>query len=60
MAIFSAGCFLYESWEAIVVGMVGATLTCSSMPLMDFMKVDDPVGATSVHGNFSFDFHWKW
>ncbi|CAH1111858.1 unnamed protein product [Psylliodes chrysocephalus] len=46
----TAGCFLYCGWEALVVGIVGALLVCSSMPLFDMIGVDDPVGASSVHG----------
>lgn len=46
----SAGCFLYSSWEAILVGFIGAGITCVTMPLFDWLHVDDPVGATSVHG----------
>lgn len=46
----TAGCFLYNAWEAIVIGMIGSFVTCISMPLFDRMGVDDPVGASSVHG----------
>ncbi|KAK4884898.1 hypothetical protein RN001_001169 [Aquatica leii] len=46
----TAGCFLYEAWAAIIVGGVGAFIVCASMPLLDKLGVDDPVGASSVHG----------
>uniref|UniRef100_A0A1B0GNF3 Ammonium transporter AmtB-like domain-containing protein n=1 Tax=Phlebotomus papatasi TaxID=29031 RepID=A0A1B0GNF3_PHLPP len=46
----TAGCFLYHAWEAIIIGMIGSFLTCITMPLFDKMSVDDPVGASSVHG----------
>ncbi|KAK3915597.1 Putative ammonium transporter 3 [Frankliniella fusca] len=46
----TAGCFLYTSWEAIFIGFVGAGITCVTMPLLDWLHIDDPVGATSVHG----------
>uniref|UniRef100_A0A6B2E7W1 Ammonium transporter n=1 Tax=Phlebotomus kandelakii TaxID=1109342 RepID=A0A6B2E7W1_9DIPT len=46
----TAGCFLYHAWEAIVIGIIGSLLTCLTMPLFDKMAVDDPVGASSVHG----------
>lgn len=46
----TAGCFLYRAWEALLIGLIGALLTCLTMPLFDKMSVDDPVGASSVHG----------
>lgn len=46
----TAGCFLYRAWQALLIGLIGAFLTCVSMPLIDKMSVDDPVGASSVHG----------
>ena len=46
----TAGCFLYRAWEAILIGMIGAALCCISMPLFDKIGIDDPVGASSVHG----------
>lgn len=49
--MLTAGCFLYRSWEALLIGTVGAIIVCISMPLIDKMRIDDPVGASSVHGN---------
>ena len=46
----TAGCFLYRAWEAMLIGAIGAILTCITMPLFDKWSVDDPVGASSVHG----------
>lgn len=46
----TAGCFLYHAWEAIVIGVIGSFLTCITMPMFDRLGVDDPVGASSVHG----------
>lgn len=46
----TAGCFLYRAWEALVIGMLGALLCVVAMPLFDRLGVDDPVGASSVHG----------
>ena len=46
----TAGCFLYHAWEALVIGAIGALFACITMPLFDRMGVDDPVGASSVHG----------
>jgi ammonia channel protein AmtB len=49
--MFTAGCFLYRSWEALLIGTLGAIIACVCMPLIDKMGIDDPVGASSVHGN---------
>lgn len=46
----TAGCYLYKAWEAILIGIIGAILACITIPLFDRMGVDDPVGASSVHG----------
>lgn len=47
-----AGCFLYTSVDAFIIGCVGALLTSVSTPLFDRLGVDDPVGASAVHGMF--------
>lgn len=41
---------MYHAWEAIIIGAIGALLACVTMPLFDKIGVDDPVGASSVHG----------
>lgn len=46
----TAGCYLYRAWEAMVVGMIGAILVGFLTPMFDRMGVDDPVGASAVHG----------
>ncbi|KAF4524277.1 hypothetical protein B566_EDAN012040 [Ephemera danica] len=46
----TAGCFLYRPWEAVLVGVIGGAVACTTMPLFDMLGVDDPVGASSVHG----------
>ncbi|XP_063706513.1 putative ammonium transporter 2 [Culicoides brevitarsis] len=46
----TAGCFLYSAWESILVGFIGGFLSLITPQLIDTMGVDDPVGATSVHG----------
>ena len=51
MEIFiSGGCALYTTWEALFVGIVGGILSIFTMPFMDWLHIDDPVGAVSVHG----------
>lgn len=46
----TAGCFLYRAWEAMLIGAIGSMLTCLAMPLFDKWGIDDPVGASAVHG----------
>lgn len=46
----TAGCFLYRAWEAILIGAIGSFLTCIAMPIIDKFGIDDPVGASAVHG----------
>lgn len=36
-------------WEPIVIGAVGGALVVYAVPLFDKFKIDDPVGALSVH-----------
>ena len=36
-------------WLAIVIGTVGSGLTMLAIPMFDKIKIDDPVGALSVH-----------
>lgn len=46
----TAGCFLYHAWEAILVGFIGYIIVAFVTPIFDRMGVDDPVGASAVHG----------
>lgn len=46
----TAGCFLYHAWEAILVGFIGSVVVAFVTPIFDRMGVDDPVGASAVHG----------
>ncbi|KAK8761838.1 hypothetical protein V5799_026891 [Amblyomma americanum] len=50
LVAITAGCALYHPWEAVVVGSVGSLLANVGMPLLDWLRVDDPVGAIAVHG----------
>lgn len=45
-----AGCFLYRAWEALLIGLIGAAIASAAGPLFDKMRIDDPVGASAVHG----------
>jgi Amt family ammonium transporter len=39
-----------ETWAAVVIGAVAGVLVVLSVAFFDRVKVDDPVGAISVHG----------
>lgn len=45
----TAGCDGISYLEAVIIGAVGGIIVVFSVPLFDKMKIDDPVGATSVH-----------
>ena len=36
-------------WQPIVIGAIGGALVVFAVPLFDKFKIDDPVGALSVH-----------
>jgi len=38
----------------MIVGMVGGFITCITMPALDRLHIDDPVGAAATHGSFNF------
>ncbi|XP_023952349.2 putative ammonium transporter 3 [Bicyclus anynana] len=46
----TAGCFLFRAWESLVIGMIGAGIASVAAPMFDRLRVDDPVGASAVHG----------
>jgi Amt family ammonium transporter len=46
----TAGCFSVHSWAAIVIGGIAGILVVFAVSFFDRVKVDDPVGAISVHG----------
>ena len=46
----SGGCAVYNSYTAMIVGAVGSFLANITPPLLEWIKVDDAVGATCVHG----------
>lgn len=45
----TAGPHLYSVTEAMIVGAVGGVLVVLAVPMFDKIKIDDPVGALSVH-----------
>lgn len=43
-------CAVIHPWEALVVGALGGAFAILSTHVLDRLKIDDPVGASSVHG----------
>ncbi len=39
-----------ETWTSVLIGAIGGAIVVFSVSLFDRLKVDDPVGAISVHG----------
>ncbi|WP_160725520.1 ammonium transporter [Bacillus sp. USDA818B3_A] len=46
----TAGCAYVSEWSAILIGTVSGILVIYATLFVDFLKVDDPVGAVAVHG----------
>ena len=46
----TAGCFAVSTVGAVIIGAVSGLLVVLSVNFFDKMKIDDPVGAISVHG----------
>ena len=46
----TAGCAIVTPVESVFIGIVGSLLANVSAPLLVWLRVDDAVGATCVHG----------
>ncbi|NOR58922.1 MAG: ammonium transporter [Sulfurimonas sp.] len=45
----TAGPDLYDMYTPILIGLIGGSLVVFAVPIFDKLKLDDPVGALSVH-----------
>ena len=50
LVAITAGCAFVDPWAAIAIGAVGGVIVVFGVTLLDRIRVDDPVGAVSVHG----------
>lgn len=51
MVAITAPCAFVSSWAAVIIGIIAGTLVVGSVFFVErILKVDDPVGAVSVHG----------
>lgn len=46
----TAGCAALNNWSAVIVGGIAGALVVGSVYFFDRIRIDDPVGAVSVHG----------
>lgn len=49
LVAITAGADVFGLWQPIIVGAVGGALVIYAIPFFDKLKIDDPVGALSVH-----------
>lgn len=45
----TAGAHLFTMYDALAIGFIGGILVIFAIPLFDKVRIDDPVGALSVH-----------
>ena len=48
--LISAGCAIVTIWEALLIGAIGGFLANITDPFLVWLRIDDAVGATCVHG----------
>lgn len=49
LVAITAGPDLYDMYTPILIGTIGGTLVVFAVPMFDRLRLDDPVGALSVH-----------
>ncbi len=49
MVAINAGCYLFPSPIAIIVGAISAAIAIHTIPVYEKFGIDDPIAATSVH-----------
>ncbi|XP_071845046.1 putative ammonium transporter 3 isoform X2 [Apostichopus japonicus] len=45
----TAYCALARPWEGLVIGAVGGGVACLSVPIIEMLRIDDPVSVVPVH-----------
>lgn len=50
LVAITAGCVFVYPWASLVIGAVAGLVVVSAVSFFDRVRVDDPVGAISVHG----------
>ena len=49
LVAITAGADVFGLWQPILIGAIGGALVVFAVPMFDKFKIDDPVGALSVH-----------
>ncbi len=49
LVAITAGADLFDIYTPIIIGLIGGTLVAFAVPFFDRLRIDDPVGALSVH-----------
>ncbi|MCK9374103.1 MAG: ammonium transporter [Sulfuricurvum sp.] len=49
LVAITAGPHLYTLYDSLLIGLIGGVLVMVAVPLFDRFRIDDPVGALSVH-----------
>ncbi len=49
LVAITAGADLFDIYTPILIGLIGGTLVVFAVPFFDKLRIDDPVGALSVH-----------
>ncbi len=50
LVAITAGCAFVSQWSAILIGISSGFIVIYATLFVDFIRVDDPVGAVAVHG----------
>jgi len=50
LVAITAPCYWVSPFGSIIIGLVGGGVVFMGVYLMEYMRIDDPVGAVSVHG----------
>ncbi|MDX1637285.1 MAG: ammonium transporter [Balneolaceae bacterium] len=50
LVAITAGCAVVSPLSALVIGAVGGTIMVYGLDLLEYFRIDDPVGAIPVHG----------
>jgi len=49
LVAITAGADIYNTADSLIIGSIGGVLVVIAVPLFDKIRIDDPVGALSVH-----------